>query len=259
MHISQNITTFAALSTLNTQHSTLNSQLTLSLSIFHSILQLLFPRCCPMCGRVIDDGEECICANCMQTLPRTEQATQRDNITEQLFSSDFSRFQRGAAFLFYDKGHPIRKAIHSMKFHEQPEIATLLAKEAAYDFLQTDFFEGIDIILPIPLHPKRLRERGFNQSEYIARALSEVTKIPMNTTLLTRRKHTAQQALLQGDERKNNMVNAFEVNHPEELYRKHILLVDDLITSGATMRACMQALQPCRGAHYSVFALCKAR
>ena len=146
-----------------------------------------------------------------------------------------------------------------MKFHEHPEIATLLAKEAAYDFLQTDFFDGIDVIIPIPLHPKRLRERGFNQSEYIARALSEVTKIPMNTTLLTRRKHTAQQALLQGEERKSNMVNAFEVNHPEELYRKHILLVDDLITSGATMRACMQALQPCRGARYSVFALCKAR
>ena len=212
-----------------------------------------------MCGKVIDDDMDCICPACMQTLPRTEQATQRDNITEQLFSSDFSRFQRGAAFLFYEKGHPIRKAIHSMKFHEQPDIATLLAKEAAYDFLQTDFFDGIDIIIPIPLHPKRLRERGFHQSEYIPRALSDGTKIPKNTKLLTRPKHTAQQALLQGDGRNAHMVNAFEVNHPEELYRKHILLVDDLITTGATMRACMQALKPCRGAHYSVFALCKAR
>lgn len=229
---------------------------------YRGLLQVLFPKCCPLCKRVIDDtgdSADCICSDCLRRLPRTEQAVKRGNMTEELFSHDFPRFHRGAAFLFYDHGHPIREAIHTMKFHERPEIAYCLAREATYEFLQSDFFDGIDIILPVPLHPKRLRQRGFNQSEYIARAISEVTKIPMDTTLLTRRRHTEQQALKRGKARKKNVENAFVVNHPEELYRKHILLVDDLITTGATMSACMKALQPCRGAEYSVFALCKAR
>ena len=230
--------------------------------IYRGLLQLLFPKCCPICRRVIDvtdDSADCICPDCLRVLPRTEQAVQRGNMTEELFSHDFPRFERGAAFLFYDHGHPIRAAIHTMKFHERPEIAYCLAREAAYEFLQSDFFDSIDIILPVPLHPKRLRQRGFNQSEYIARAISEATNIPMNTTLLTRERHTEQQALKRGEGRRKNVADAFSVNHPEELYKKHILLVDDLITTGATMSACMRALRPCRGARYSVFALCKAR
>lgn len=222
---------------------------------------MLFPKTCPLCGRVIEDkghSGECFCKNCLRQLPRTEQAVLRGNITEELFVRN-SRFQRGAAFLFYEHEHPIRKAIHTMKFHSRPDIAYHLAREAAYDFMQSDFFEDIDLIIPIPLHPKRLRERGYNQSEWIARALSEITGIPMDADHLTRIRNTRQQALQTIKKRKTNVEGAFAVLHPEELYRKHILIVDDLITTGATILACMDAMNVCRGAKFSVFALGKAR
>ena len=122
-----------------------------------------------------------------------------------------------------------------------------------------DLFVEIDLIIPIPLHPKRLRSRGYNQSEYIARGISDVTGIPIDTTHVTRKRNTPKQALQAGQDRKNNVADAFIVNHPEQLYHSRILVVDDLVTTGETMRACLQAMKICRGAEFSVLALCKAQ
>jgi len=126
------------------------------------------------------------------------------------------------------------------------------------EFQYSDFFDGIDIIMPVPLHPKRLRERGYNQSEYIAKGISEITGIPVDNTHVTRSRNTPKQALQKGDERKQNVSEAFTVNHPEQMYHKHILLVDDLITTGETAKACLHAMKKFRGASFSVFSLCKA-
>jgi ComF family protein len=166
---------------------------------------------------------------------------------------------RAAAFLFFEKDHPVQDLIHRMKYADQPMIGYQLGREAAMEFQCADFFDEIDIIVPIPLHPKRLRERGYNQSEYIARGISDVTGIPVDTTHVERIRNTPKQALQSGDERKQNVADAFAVNHPEQLYHKHILLVDDLITTGETARSCLRAMRLFRGATVSVFALCKAR
>ena len=166
---------------------------------------------------------------------------------------------RGAAFLFYEKDHPVQQAIHKMKYADQPMIGYQFGRMAALEMQYADFFDGIDIIVPIPLHPIRLRERGYNQSEYISRGISEVTGIPIDTTHVTRERNTPKQALQRGDERKQNVNNAFAVNHPEQFYHKHILVVDDLVTTGETMRSCLKAMKRFRGAKFSVFALCKAR
>lgn len=198
-----------------------------------------------------------LCADCMAALPRTEQAALRDNITEQLFYKN-RRFQRGAAFLFFDDQLISRRLIHAVKFTERPDLAQYLAEEAAMDFMYADFFDEIDLIVPVPLHPRRERERGYNQSEWIARGLSRKTGIPMDTQHLIRCRNTDQQALLRGEKREENMKGAFRVNHPEDWSQKHILLVDDVITTGATLRACMAALVPCRGCKISIFALGKA-
>lgn len=225
---------------------------------WEGVLSLFYPHCCPICDALLEDKEQCICRACLRELPRTEQSILRGNITEDLFA-DMTRFERGAAFLFIDKGSAVQRLIHAMKFQEQPRIAYTLAKEAAYDFMQSDFFDGIDVIIPIPLHPRRLRERGYNQSEYIAKGLSEATGIPVDTTHVRRVRNNPQQALQRAKDRVSNVQGIFEVNHPEALYRKHILLVDDLITTGNTIRSCMQALKVCRGAKFSVFSLGKAR
>ena len=231
---------------------------------------LFYPRVCPMCGVYV--GEQAkrgmICEQCLINLPRTEQAQLRQNFTEMeligmkkdvVGTMKAMHLNRAAAFLFYEKGHPIQQAIHAMKYKDQPQIGYQLGKQAAIEMQYAGFFDEIDIIIPIPLHPKRLRSRGYNQSEYIARGIGDVLGIPVDTTLVTRAKNTPQQALQSGEGRKSNVTGAFDVNHPEQLYRKHILVVDDLITTGETMRSCLQAMKRFRGAQFTVFALCKAR
>ena len=215
-----------------------------------------------MCGRYVGETNNsqnvCFCKECLLTLPRTEQAEIRDNITEMTLKGAI-HLDKAAAFLFFEKGHPIQDVIHKMKYADQPEIGYTLGKQAATEFQYTDFFDGIDIIIPMPLHPKRLRERGYNQSEYIARGISDITGIPIDTSHVTRARNTPKQALQEGEERKMNVKEAFAINHPEQMYHKHILLVDDLITTGETMKACIKAMRPFRKATISVFALCKAR
>ena len=132
-------------------------------------------------------------------------------------------------------------------------------EQAAMEILYADFFDEIEVIVPMPLHPKRLRERGYNQAEYIAKGISEITGIPVDTTHVTRARNTPKQALQRGEARKANVADAFAVNHPEQLYHKHILVIDDLITTGETAKACLRGMRPIRGATFSVFALCKAR
>lgn len=224
-----------------------------------SMKDLFFPRCCPLCGQVVEDNA-IFCVDCIRTLPRTEQASLRANMTEALFAHE-NKFIRGAAFLFFEKEAPIQSALHKMKYglFADPYIGYALACEAAAEFMQTDFFDGIDVLLPVPLHPKRLRERGFNQAEWICKGLSDVTSIPMDTTHLTRILNNAHQAQTAGEKRSDNVKNIFAVNHPEELFKKHVLLVDDIITTGATLQACIDVLRPIRKCHFSVFGIGKTR
>ena len=179
----------------------------------------------------------------------------RQNSTEDLFPG----IERAAAYLFYEKDHTIQQVIHRMKYADQPELGYWMGRQAVLDWRDEAFFDGIDLIISMPLHPRRMRERGYNQSEYIARGISEITGIPVDTTHVTRVRYTPKQALQDGEERKTNVAGAFEVNHPEQLYHKHLLVVDDLITTGETMKACLHAMRVCRGARISVFALCRAR
>jgi len=235
-----------------------------------SLFDILYPRTCPFCGRYISDRQidemhiEWICVDCWRHLPRTEQDILRDNSTEQTLTDGMSerkaalRLERAASYLFFEKNHPIQYVIHRMKYRDQPMLGYWLARQALLDWQDETFFEDIDLIVTMPLHPKRLRERGYNQSEYIARGISELTGIPIDTTHVLRVVNTPKQALQEGEERKTNVAKAFAVDRPEELRGKHILVVDDLITTGETMKACLHAMKRIRGARFSVFALCKA-
>lgn len=206
-----------------------------------------------------------ICPDCWYRLPRTEQDLKAENSTETALTEGKTvikkalHLNRAGAYLFYEKEHPIQQVIHLMKYRDEPEWGIYLGRQAVLGWRDERFFDEIDVILPVPLHPKRLRERGYNQSEYIARGINEITGIPIDTTHLTRTRNTPKQALQDGEGRKTNVAGAFAVNHPEQLYHQRILVVDDLITTGETMRSCLQAMRAFRGAKISVFALCKAR
>jgi ComF family protein len=115
--------------------------------------------------------------------------------------------------------------------------------------------EDIDLLVPIPLHPRRLRERGFNQAEWICKGLNDVLKIPIDTQHLVRLRNNPHQSRSQFDKREKNVQDLFAIRYPEEWKNKHILLVDDVITSGSTMMGCMKQTTPIRGCRISVFAL----
>jgi len=149
----------------------------------------------------------------------------------------------------------VQLLVHKFKYMHQPEIAYYLARKAAQEGMSSGFFDDMDVIIPVPLHKRRLRLRGYNQAEYIAQALSDVTKLPLHTGYLVRKRDNPQQATKIGAERVDNVRDLFKVLYPEELFRKHILLVDDVVTTGSTVRACMDALKACYGCRISVFSL----
>lgn len=234
-----------------------------------ALLDVLYPE--PIAWRSDEEWKQIL-----HDLPRTEEFVLRGNITEQTIVSggkqsrdkDYQlrqsvnkRLERAGSYLWYEPGNLTQQLILRGKFglDAEPEVIKRLAREAAYEMLQTDFAHDIDLIIPIPLHPRRLRERGFNQSDIIAGVLSEICHIPMDNTLLTRRRYNKHQANLRQAERSKNSEQLFSLSYPEQLYHKHILLVDDVITTGSTIRACFEAMSTARDCRISVFALGKSR
>lgn len=225
-----------------------------------AILDLLYPRICFVCGERLNADETILCVDCTKKLPRTWEAKYRQNLVEQAFSTQ-PHFVRGAAYCFYRKDSDFSHLIHRMKYNEHqngfPEIGSWLGEMAAKELKTAypGFFEGIDLIIPVPLHEKKLQKRGYNQAEFIAHGLAKVLQIPVDTEHIIKQLNNDSQTTKSNGERQNNTNNAYRMVMPESLQGKHILLVDDIITTGATMRACMACLDAVSGIRYSVFAL----
>lgn len=206
-----------------------------------------------------------ICSSCMRSIVRTEHAVIEENGIDMLFAERIKaakrkiRYERGAAFAFYnrERGHILRSLIERGKFgtHPNPDIFYVLGQEAAREFSGSALLEDIDLLVPVPLHTKRLRERGFNQAEYICKGLHAVTAIPIDTEHLVRVRNNPHQSRSMYEKRGDNVKELFAVQYPEEWKNKHILLVDDVITSGSTIFECMLQTSSIRGCRISVFAL----
>ena len=232
---------------------------------WRAILEVLFPSCCAACGRKLVQGEQVVCSSCIASIARTEHAILPDNGIDMLFEERIQsqhkkiRYEHGAAFAYYnrDRGKILRQLIEQGKFggHPNPQIFFELGRIAGKEYIDTDLFDEVDYLVPVPLHPRRLRERGFNQAEYICKGLSEVLRIPMDTEHLVRVRNNPYQSRSQFDNREKNVKDLFLVRFPEEWKNKQILLVDDVITSGSTMFECMKQMTPIRGCRISVFAL----
>ncbi|MBR1928664.1 MAG: ComF family protein [Paludibacteraceae bacterium] len=223
---------------------------------WNGLLDLFYPPLCCSCGSRLASNKDIICDNCLNQLPKTEMADHRDNSVENLFW-DIKKFDKGGSFCYYTSN--FRNIIHHFKYKNQPQIGVFLGELAGKEFDKKGFFEGIDIIVPIPLHKKRLKQRGFNQAEEIAIGLSKSTSIPMDNQHLYRTRDNETQTQKTAAERAKNTINLFAVNNPQQWRGKHILLVDDIITTGATMRAAIAAITPIRQTKISVFTLGCAR
>ena len=202
--------------------------------------EMIFPACCEVCGRSLIEGEDILCMACDYDMPRTAIDSNRFNTIHQRLAAPGLPIEKAAAYFHYFRGNPYAALIQSAKYSGRPYLGRKLAMRFAKELENADFFDGIDLILPMPLHFLKRIKRGYNQTEYLALGLSDATGIPVGDNLQMKRHKT--QTRLSAAERLANMQSAVSVLNGEELAGKHVLVVDDVITTGATMMAVIKAL-----------------
>lgn len=222
--------------------------------LWDDFVSLLFPRLCYGCGNHLLRNENLICTECYIVIPRTNYHLKTDNPVAQLFWGR-CLIEKAAAFSFYTRDSRIRKLIHQLKYKGIREIGFELGRIYGFSLKKSGFLEGIDLIIPVPLHPSKQRKRGFNQSEVICNGISDATGLKTDTGLLIRRSMTKTQTKKSRYDRWTNVEGIFQVNGPELLKDKHILVVDDVITTGSTIEACVNELFNIENVRVSVAAL----
>lgn len=225
---------------------------------FHSFWSLLFPRCCVVCGSPLSRGEECLCTCCNINLPRTGFHLRKDNPVECLFWGRIPGLKRASSFLFYRKGSDFRCILHLLKYGGYKELGEVMGRYMSAELSSGEFFDGVDMIIPVPLHRKKQKLRGYNQSEWIARGIASVTGIPLCAECMIREKNTETQTRKSTFERWENVEGIFRLCDTVHFEGKHVLLVDDVLTTGATTVACASAFARVSGIRISVLTLAVA-
>lgn len=208
----------------------------------NSILNLFYPRVCAACGEALLKDEEIVCLKCHYMLPRTGYEFNPDNPLAQAFYGRV-KFHAVTACFFFAKTGKVQHLIHELKYKGNKEAGVFLGQQIGESIKEAPLFQGIDYLIPIPLHPKREKKRGYNQSLMIAQGIHEVTGIAMGSKYLVRTVNTATQTKKSAEERFKNVKDIFEVRFVDELKGKHVLLIDDVLTTGATLESCAHQLE----------------
>lgn len=206
----------------------------------NSFLDFIYPRYCAACNNLLLTNENELCLSCNYELPQTNLHKQKDNQVEQLFWGKI-KIEFASSYLFYTKGNITQEVIQKFKYRGRKNIGYIWGKQYGNEI--KEYLDDIDFIIPIPLHEKKLKKRGFNQSEYFGKGLSESAKIPIETQLLTRKIYTETQTKRSRIDRWENVKSIFEVTDKDKIQGKHILLVDDIVTTGSTIESAVLTLQ----------------
>lgn len=221
------------------------------------MLDLLFPRFCAGCGRRLTQTEKHLCCKCLRELPRTNYHLMDISPLEQMFWGHIP-IERATA-LFFFTGSNTRRTIHTMKYNHSPRIGKYLGQVLAEEISESGFFDGIDIIIPVPLARQRFLKRTYNQCSWIAKGMSRHTGIPVISDAVKRVCNNKTQTHLSTEERWDNVEGIFKLVRPDAIAGKHILLIDDVVTTGATTISCAQTLlQAGENTRFSIIALAMA-
>lgn len=226
------------------------------IEIFRAFCDMLYPCHCAVCDTALTASERFLCLRCLQEVPLTRLHKKQFNIVEQLFAGKVP-IEKASGIFYYSKGSPYDKILYDIKYHNNPELAKYLAELFSAELLNDGFFKGIDYIVPIPLHRKKFAHRGYNQSEYVAAGFSKVSGIPVINALTAVREH-ATQTHKNAHERYLNTRNLFAVSGSYTIKDKHILIVDDVVTTGSTIESAATALRTITGVRCSVLTLAVA-
>jgi ComF family protein len=226
--------------------------------ILNDIVNLFYPRLCILCRNPLIEHERHICLNCLCDLPETAYHTNKGNPAWALFAG-FPQVNEVTAFLFFEKDGKTQELIHSFKYYGNKSLAEYLGRLAAIELKEYGFYASVDVVIPVPLHPNKEKRRGYNQSGLIAKGISSVYGCGVDNTSVRRLADTSSQTRKSVYERHVNVEKIFGLTNAKNLFGKHVLLVDDVITTGATTSACIEALSKVPEIKISLFSMAITR
>ena len=209
--------------------------------MWKDFLHLFFPQQCAACSAVLLHHEELICNSCYAHLPKTAFHLVRGNEAESVFFGRVSVSAVGS-YYYFNRGSKVQELLHKIKYEQLPEAAALVGEWYGLELKKVTEFSSADYILPVPLHPKKLKVRGYNQSLFFAKGLNKTMGIPVNETLLIRTIYADTQTKKDKFSRTESVENVFEFRSVESLRGKHFLVVDDVLTTGATLESCANSI-----------------
>lgn len=209
--------------------------------MLRELVAVFFPNNCAACEQPMIAGESVVCTNCLTSLPYTDYHQYDNNPVEKLFWGRVS-LQAGMALFYFNKGNRVQRLMHQLKYHKDLEVGLTLGRMLGSRIKDNPRFAEIDCVIPVPLHPKKLKKRGFNQSELIARGITEECGIPTDDKFLTRAINNPTQTKKSRFDRYKNVWGAFDVNNQSDNHYSHVLLVDDVVTTGSTIESCITTL-----------------
>ena len=202
---------------------------------------LIYPQICLSCGKSLIKKEVCICTYCKYHLPKTDFHLVEDNPISRLFWGKVN-LHSAASYYYFNKGSKVQKLIHQLKYNGQKEVGTAIGEFYGIELKESPLYSNIDTIIPVPLHPKKQKKRGYNQSDCFGEGLAKSWGIRLETEIFYRTTDSATQTRKSRFERWKNVETIFKVKEPDALQGKHILLVDDVVTTGSTLEACARML-----------------
>jgi ComF family protein len=224
----------------------------------NDFLNLFFPNNCAACGNALQQQEQILCIKCEFKLPVTGFHQHRENPVSEVFWGR-ADLETATSFLFFNKGGQVQKLVHLLKYNRKKEVGLFLGKRLGIQLNDSPLYSSVDMIVPVPLHPKKQHKRGFNQSTVIALGISEATGKPVDCDNLVRLVHTDSQTKKSRYSRWENVKDVFDLQRPEEFVGKHILLIDDVLTTGATLEACADKLMEVEGVRLSAATIAYAQ
>jgi ComF family protein len=226
--------------------------------MFESIINLFFPKVCSGCSAFLLSNENVICTVCRHNIPLTNHHLNPENDAFKKFYGRIPVIHTSALFYFHKKGI-VQELIHNLKYKGHEEIGAILGEWYAEDLKTIDLLQSVDEIIPVPLHRRKLKERGYNQVTAFGKALSSGLNIDYNDSILVRNVYSKTQSKKNLLGRTEGIESTFDVSFTEKDHNKHFLLIDDVITTGSTLEACSRALLKIPGAKISIVCMAMAQ
>ncbi|MBW6491310.1 MAG: ComF family protein [Lentimicrobium sp.] len=203
---------------------------------FQDLISLFYPRICLACGNTLYKNEHMLCFSCLYHLPKTNFHQFEDNAVARQFWGKID-FSSAASCYYFSKGSKVQHLVHQLKYKGYKEIGSYIGELYGKELKNSPLFNSISVVIPVPLHPRKQAKRGYNQAEWFAIGLAESMKAELDTTTLIRAHSSETQTRKTRFRRWENVKEIFQLTDPQRLAGKHILLVDDVITTGSTLEA----------------------